>query len=270
MVDGAVVKSDTLPAPQKSYTAIQRWMATMPGSHSIIVRAYNSAGAASDPAAITIDVASAVAQATQPLAGGLVPASPMPTGAASPSTAPSLAQATNTPTTVPPVGGIPPTKPTAPPSPTLPLVPLGNTPALFGPTPFSVIPTATTVPPASAAVHCTGSLQVPQTYFADLDAPEVRQNGADFQYRAITEIDTYLEPTNGAMFAVAGAGSGDRSMCTLRLLSTDKIALKDLAVGSWVCYKTNEARPGMFQVSTKFKRFDGVNILDIALTTWTR
>ena len=84
-VDGVVVGNQILPAPQTSYTGILRWTATMPGAHAIQVRAYNTAGAVSDPAVISIEVAPVVAQVTQP---------PLPP----PSQPPPAVRATQTPT----------------------------------------------------------------------------------------------------------------------------------------------------------------------------
>lgn len=55
LVDGAVVRLDTSPAPQTTFTLIQTWQATA-GTHTLMVRAYNTAGAVSDPAAISVVV----------------------------------------------------------------------------------------------------------------------------------------------------------------------------------------------------------------------
>lgn len=55
LVDGTVVRTDPSPTPQVSFTLIQTWRAT-PGTHTLSVRAYNTAGVVSDPAAITISV----------------------------------------------------------------------------------------------------------------------------------------------------------------------------------------------------------------------
>lgn len=53
-VDGKTVRTDLPPIQgQTSFTLIQRWRATL-GSHTLGVRAYNSAGIASDPAMISI------------------------------------------------------------------------------------------------------------------------------------------------------------------------------------------------------------------------
>jgi len=55
LVDGTVVRTDPSPTPQVSFTLIQTWKAK-PGTHTLTVRAYNTAGAVSDPAAIVVSV----------------------------------------------------------------------------------------------------------------------------------------------------------------------------------------------------------------------
>ena len=56
LVDGTVVRTDTPPSPQPSFTVLQTWSAT-PGSHTITVRAFNTANTVSDPAAILVAIA---------------------------------------------------------------------------------------------------------------------------------------------------------------------------------------------------------------------
>lgn len=66
LVDGAVVRLDTSPTPQTTFTLIQTWQATA-GAHTLMVRAYNTSGAVSDPAAVSIVVsASGASLATPP------------------------------------------------------------------------------------------------------------------------------------------------------------------------------------------------------------
>lgn len=55
MVDGQIVRTDALPAPQDRFTLTQTWKAT-PGMHTIVVRSYNAQNNVSDPAAISIVV----------------------------------------------------------------------------------------------------------------------------------------------------------------------------------------------------------------------
>lgn len=60
LVDGQVVRTDTAPSPQNQFTLVQTWKATQ-GSHTLLVRAYNTQNAGSDPAAISISVSPSIA-----------------------------------------------------------------------------------------------------------------------------------------------------------------------------------------------------------------
>ena len=62
-VDATIVRTDPAPIPQTSFTISQTWTAA-PGTHTIIVRAYNKANVASDPAAISISVLPATSAPT--------------------------------------------------------------------------------------------------------------------------------------------------------------------------------------------------------------
>ncbi len=57
-VDGKLMSSDPNPDPegQPSFAAAQSWTADQPGQHTLIVKAYNTAGIASDPATISVSV----------------------------------------------------------------------------------------------------------------------------------------------------------------------------------------------------------------------
>lgn len=85
-VDGTVVRTDPSPSPQVSFTLIQTWKAT-PGTHTLSVRAYNTAGVVSDPAAVLISVAQVAVPVPPATAFAL------PTGAVTPT-----ATVTTTPT----------------------------------------------------------------------------------------------------------------------------------------------------------------------------
>ncbi len=86
LVDGNVVRTDAVPAPQISYSLIQTWKAT-PGTHTLSVRAYNTSNTASDPAAITIMVLPATGTATTPVVPTVVGLEPS-SAAATPTLAP--------------------------------------------------------------------------------------------------------------------------------------------------------------------------------------
>jgi hypothetical protein len=80
LVDGNVVRTDTPPVVQPTFTVIQTWKATA-GSHTIAVRAFNSASAESGPAAVAVAV--------------------LPSPAAAPTSPATLAAPTSAPTAAP-------------------------------------------------------------------------------------------------------------------------------------------------------------------------
>ncbi|MGE5262012.1 MAG: Ig-like domain-containing protein, partial [Acidobacteriota bacterium] len=75
-VDGTVVRTDPSPSAQVSYPLIQTWKAT-PGTHTIAVRAFNTANIASDPAAVSISVLTA--SGATPLPPTIIPNLPVGT-----------------------------------------------------------------------------------------------------------------------------------------------------------------------------------------------
>ncbi len=99
-IDGAVVRNDTPPSPQTNFSIIQTWKATQ-GNHTVTVRAYNAAGVASDPAAVSVQVNPALAQnlatpaaVSATVIPSITPAS-APTSGPSPTTAAPPAACTN-------------------------------------------------------------------------------------------------------------------------------------------------------------------------------
>lgn len=68
-VDGAVVRSDTLSAPQASFTIVQTWKA-LNGPHTLTVRAYNAEGMNNDPINIAVTVAALPTITPAPIATG--------------------------------------------------------------------------------------------------------------------------------------------------------------------------------------------------------
>ena len=86
LIDGTVVRTDPSPSPQVSFTLIQTWKAT-PGTHTISVRAYNTSGALSEPAAVSISVAQVAVPV--PIATALAPLPGEPTPAVTATAAPS-------------------------------------------------------------------------------------------------------------------------------------------------------------------------------------
>ncbi|MEW5718710.1 MAG: NBR1-Ig-like domain-containing protein, partial [Chloroflexota bacterium] len=101
VVDGAVVRVDPSPTAQgqPNFTLIQTWKATT-GVHTILVRAYNAAGAVSDPAGVSVNILQRTAQA--PTLAPTVPSAPPPPGV---TVVPSPIPPTVVPSPVPPAPG---------------------------------------------------------------------------------------------------------------------------------------------------------------------
>ncbi len=397
-VDGAVVRSNALPAPQAAYTVIQRWIAMTPGAHVIQVKAYNTAGAASDPAIVSIEVVGAPTTA-----GGLVPAtaippgqspagataiptvpSPNPTVAKQPPAqpacpgAPAIASFSANPTTITAgqtttlswgavtnatsatidqgIGGVVTpnslvVKPDKTTTYTLTATGCGGTVtkqaivtvspasakascsgspniANFGATPAeitegqsstlnwtvanaskveisqgigevaatgtrTVSPKITTsyvltvtgcdgtgliaqiivtVKSASPVVHSSKDLEIKQTWAADLDEGILgARHIADIDFHALTATEMYLEAANGAQLSFIGASDGNPARCQGKLTVTNKIPINDLVARTYVCYTTNQGRPGMFRVkSVGAEIATGAKVIVIAYTTWEK
>ncbi len=65
LVDGTIVRTDPLPNPQPQFAVIQTWKATQ-GTHTLSVRAYNTANTPSDPIAISVAVSPSIALGNTP------------------------------------------------------------------------------------------------------------------------------------------------------------------------------------------------------------
>lgn len=119
-----------------------------------------------------------------------------------------------------------------------------------------------------ARTYKTGPLVIPQTYLADLDAGLVREQGADIWFQAATATKRYITPRNGAVMAVAGSRSVNLAGCQRLRLSSRRIPLASVPVGTYVCVKTEQGRYSQFRVNQAVAPSPGV--LHIGFTTWAK
>lgn len=125
--------------------------------------------------------------------------------------------------------------------------------------------TSTTVP----TTYSTGPLEIEQTYTADLDEGLLNGgSGKDLWFKADSATAKYLSPINGASFAVWGTSTPGMYDCLGASLSTNHIPLASVPVGTYVCYKTNEGRPGVFRVNELTST--SPQIIKIGYTTWNK
>jgi len=174
---------------------------------------------------------------------------PTPTGTATPTP---TSTSTNTSAPAPTSTSTSTSTPTPPPSPT--------------PThTFTPSPTYTSHPPP--VTHSTGLLDIPQTFTVDLDEGVIAAGAdSDIWFEAVTAIERYVTSRNGATIAIVGTSSVGRDGCAAAPLSTSRIHVNNLPVGTYVCVRTNLGRYSQFRVNAPIGPSPGT--LSIGYTTW--
>ncbi|MCJ7678482.1 MAG: hypothetical protein MUO35_12255, partial [Anaerolineales bacterium] len=110
-----------------------------------------------------------------------------------------------------------------------------------------------------------------QTFFAELDGGTETNTasgtGADFQFKAVSDVEKYFTPTNGALL-LKMAGAPEYGECKSAALSGSQINITAFPVGSWMCYKTSEGRYGRFTLDS-YSDVSGSNAMNLDMRTWT-
>ncbi len=121
---------------------------------------------------------------------------------------------------------------------------------------------------SAGSVYSAGSLSIDQSFPVDLDAGAMTSNftDADFWYEAATATHRYVTPINGATMRKIGTSSIGANGCAALALSTNKINVKALPAGTYVCVLTSSGRYSEFVVTETV----GVSPspLKITFTTW--
>ncbi len=117
-----------------------------------------------------------------------------------------------------------------------------------------------------AVTHSTGPVELNQTYLVDFDTGRVRQNGADLWFQAETRDLLYLTPVGGAKIGVGDRSNRGRDGCAAARFTTERVSLRDVPVGSYICMMTGEGRVSQF-------RMNGISggspkVLSLGYTTW--
>lgn len=139
----------------------------------------------------------------------------------------------------------------------------------------AVTPTASasatvTPTPPPPVVYSAGPLDIEQTFPVDLDEGTVSgdtfNTTADIWFEAVTDVERYLTPRNGATIALVGTSAVGRDSCAAAPLSTDRIPMQDLTEGTYVCVYTNGGRYSEFGVTAAAGPSPGT--FSIEYTTW--
>jgi len=152
----------------------------------------------------------------------------------------------------------PETVPTIPPAPTL---RPANTPE----------PTPTPTPPP--VLIASGTIIIPQTYMADLDTgivPAGLKDSAyanvDLWFEAVTPKERYLEPYNGASWAVVGPNAVGYDQCKEMPPTSQRANINDLPSGTYICVTTNEKNTSVVRINNINSAYVGKITIDFM--TW--
>lgn len=133
-----------------------------------------------------------------------------------------------------------------------------------GPAPFPIPPLPEPpAPPLVAVTHSTGPIELPQTFQANLDNGNVGGSGADIWYQAVTALEKYITPRNGAGIAVGDGSNRGFAGCSVASFSNASVPLASIPTGTYVCVKTNQGRISQFRVNG----FVGTT-MKLGYTTW--
>ncbi len=120
---------------------------------------------------------------------------------------------------------------------------------------------------AGPSTFSTKALDIPQTYTADLDRGSVGSGAdSDIWFQAETADLLYITPRNGAMLGVGDRSNRNYAGCAAARFTRDRVSLRDIPVGSYVCVRTNEGRVSQFRVNALSG--GSPKTLSIGYTTW--
>lgn len=126
--------------------------------------------------------------------------------------------------------------------------------------------TAAPAPAPSPTTFSTGSINLRQTYEADLDRGNVTSRGADIWFQAETSRRKYLVPVNGARFSISGSRNRGYDGCSRASYSARRIPVSGLRDGMYICVRTNAGRISEFRIN-RINR--GTNAsMRLGYTTW--
>lgn len=117
-----------------------------------------------------------------------------------------------------------------------------------------------------AEVHAQGAGVIRQTYMFDFDTGAERAAGADLWFHAVTNTELYLEPQNGARFALGDGSDRGFAGCSSASFSTARIPLSSVPVGRYVCVRTSDNRIAQFRMAAISA--SSPRNLTVQFTTW--
>ena len=104
----------------------------------------------------------------------------------------------------------------------------------------------TLTPTPMPVMIASGTIDIPQTFMADLDTgivPRDPKNPAladvDLWFEAVSSRERYLEPYNGASMVVAGITEVGYNECRSKQAAVSRVDINNLPAGIYICVITN-------------------------------
>jgi hypothetical protein len=129
----------------------------------------------------------------------------------------------------------------------------------------TAIPSITPTPSPTPGIYVAGPASLAPNDSYDLDTNQVDGDGADLVYQTDASGDHWLAPQGGAVLGVYGNGEPNLLVCLSASMSSAPIAIESLSAGSYLCYRTDQGRPGWL----RYNSIDaGDGSLSVNILTW--
>jgi hypothetical protein len=96
--------------------------------------------------------------------------------------------------------------------------------------------------PADPGIRRSGNVKLLQTFSIDLDDLSDDWPFKDIRFGAVSELEFYLGPVQGARMAIFGRSQPSEQACEASRMTGNNIPLSALVPGLHICVKTNEGR----------------------------
>lgn len=117
--------------------------------------------------------------------------------------------------------------------------------------------------PAAPVVFSTGHISLQQTFTANLDNGTTGGGGTDIWYQAVTGVEKYITPRNGAKLSLGDGSNRGLAGCTAASFSGERISVWVMPIGTYVCARTAQGRISQFRLNG----YSGTT-MKLGYTTW--
>lgn len=117
--------------------------------------------------------------------------------------------------------------------------------------------------PLTPTTYSTGSINLKQTFSANLDNGATSGNGRDIWYEAENALQKFITPRSGAKLALGNGTNRGFAGCSKASFSSNRVSIWEMPIGTYVCAKTNQGRISQFRLNG----YTGTT-MRLGYTTW--